>query len=307
MAEPRNELSVRQQDAGGDVWPEVKPLAAPDPRGRGRFILLIHGYNNAYQDAQAKYQTFLDHLGKYLNDHAPNRVNLEDVYKFYWPGDEKWGALSFASYPIEIGPAKDSARVLAKFVAGLWGPPGGQMEIFLIAHSLGNRLVLETLNLLRGRLPPGVVLRYACLMAAAVPVGRVDTHGELHDAAMSTSTLVLCSKDDTVLHWAFPLGETLAGEGFFPHAVGRVGEPTSLWTQRPQPMDGYLHKSYWSGEDKSGRETDQTSRQVLRIFGIPADNVIATASIPDRSLPTATGPAAGMIPGRTLPWRPTFG
>jgi hypothetical protein len=56
----------------------------------------------------------------------------DDMVRFYWPGDKSWGWLGVFAYPLEIGPAKKSARVLAKFLRTLPSP----VDLYLIAHSL---------------------------------------------------------------------------------------------------------------------------------------------------------------------------
>src|SRR5205807_6770364 len=90
------------------------------------------------------------------------RQIMPDVYRFYWPGDKSWGPFSFASYPLEIEPAKMSAKLLAQFVANLSGPGGGLIHVYLIAHSLGSRLVIELLHALTAAFSPQVRLEGIC-------------------------------------------------------------------------------------------------------------------------------------------------
>ncbi len=296
MPDPRNELSVRITDVGGGVNPNVRLVTNDNPFGHSRVVLLVHGYANAVKDARGSYDTFLTN---YANQWPARSPDLNNFFKFYWPGDKNWGPLRVLAYPLEIKPSKDSAKVLARYLSGLWGPSGTPIQIFFVGHSLGNRLVLEALRELKsGPVNSLVEIRYVCLMAAAVPVSKVDTNGELCGAALFTHTCILYSPDDLVLHLAFPIGETLALDAFFPRAVGRLGEPARQWTVSQQ-MAGYGHSDYWPSQ--------QTTLPVGNMLGLPTDNQIAASAIPARPLPAAAAPPPPQIPARATESRPPFG
>ena len=154
------------------------------------------------------------------------------IVAFYWPGDARLGKISFLSYPTEMGPARRSAELLANFLIPIRGPRGFPLQVILVCHSLGNRVALELIRVLGPPSGPGSLVQGLCLMAAAVPVAMVEDLSKLGRAARATRTRVLFSKSDTTLHWAFPPGETAAGEGFFPQAVGLFGNPIGLWADR---------------------------------------------------------------------------
>lgn len=286
-----NELSVREQSTGGDVAPEVTLSSAPFPQGRRRVVLLVHGYNNTETAARASYTDFTDDL---VNLGAGTSVLLGDLGKIYWPGDARLGPLSFISYPAEIKPAEDSAAVLARYLATLVGPGGTPTEIFLIGHSLGNRVILEMLERFADMpLPPTVEVPGGCLMAAAVRVAAVDSGGDLRaGATLWTRTLTLYSRDDRVLHWAFPLGETAAGEGFFPTAVGRFGQPGNLWTTR-QEMVGDDHSDYWGDP--------RTAALAARFLGVPVPIDIPANAISENAIPESPAPPDREILERQIP------
>lgn len=220
------------------------------PRAFARVLVLIHGYNNTEDDADASYAAFDDVFD-------PRARAFWPVAHFFWPGDKPWGALSRASYPMEIGAARDAARELATFLAALTGPHGTRPSVAFVAHSLGCRLLLELLHIATTSLQR-LDVPVACLMAAAVPVTRVDVNGALRAAAQSPRrAIVMHSPDDAVLKWAFRLGQLAAGEGFASRAVGRFGEPRrGLWAVSMPTRHG--HGDYWPSRDCA----DEVARQL---------------------------------------------
>jgi pimeloyl-ACP methyl ester carboxylesterase len=88
------------------------------------------------------------------------------------------------------------------------------VEVDFIGHSLGCRVILETLNILRDKARFRV--RHICLMAPAVPSEMLEPDGIYYDLLQSLSTdgtqvRVLRSMHDEVLHFAFPAGQAMAG------------------------------------------------------------------------------------------------
>lgn len=284
-----NELSVRTEASGGDVAPRVEHGPGGGPDGRTRVILLIHGYDNSIESARDAYKNFRNNFQTELATQAGAKSVLADMYEFFWPGDKAWPPLlHYLSYPLEIKLAVESGKSLARFLATLSGPGGVQVSVLLIAHSLGNRVLLEMLNELANQLqtqPNGVEIAGICLMAAAVPVSKVESGGKLHRVSTAARSCVLSSVDDTVLHYAFPPGETASGDAFWPTAVGRYGQPEGQWGTS-KPMPGYKHGDYWKKKetiDPVARFLGQTvpnrlSANSLRTNSI-ADAVFATNSI----------------------------
>lgn len=285
-------LDLRGPD--DSVLPEVKGTPLPPS---SRYVLLVHGYNNDRPHAEASYREFLKNTR--LDDGA--RV----VARVFWPGDKRWGDVSFASYPLEITPAIETAAVLDDYIALLPAPGPWPPEVTLVCHSLGNRVGFEivnraTLNLARPRIDYRL-----CSMAAATPVSFVEPGGRLMAGAIGlTGHFIMYSGGDWVLRGGFPIGETLAGEGFFPSAIGRQGKPTELWgtsfsreMRKGETGPKYGHGDYWPGVE---------SAALARRFvaGLPTAGVTARLTddntIPDRDTPTAT------ISGRSLPERPAF-
>ncbi len=176
------------------------------------------------------------------------------------------------------------------------------MEVSLVGHSLGCRVVLELLALWTGGMPPNIRLGTVALMAAVV-VRHVDQGGQLRAAAtLSDDTLVLHSEGDAVLHRAFPLGETAAGESFFPIAVGRFGGPLQTWKQH-FPMataaaKAYGHGSYWPG--------DESSHAVIAVLGGVPPGTIAQNRALENFPSTESSIASRPTPVRVLAAQPSF-
>ena len=130
-----------------------------------------------------------------------------------------------------------------------------------------------------------------CLMAAAVVVGDVQNKGRLNPAARSLRTRALFSEADKVLHWAFPPGETAAGAGFFPQAVGRFGNPVAIWNDRFD-LQPYDHGNYFPGLQTGTGVDDRSAQYVAQFLGaaIPlptASNQITANSLPpENSIPS---------------------
>jgi hypothetical protein len=174
-------------------------------------------------------------------------------------------------------------------------PGGWPLEVMLVCHSLGNRVGLELVRQYLNAICEGSTeklnYRAGCFMAAAVPVFMVDEGGDLRAAAEKVeSKLVLYSEADIVLHLAFPLGQTVAGEGILPLAVGRFGQPNAgLWIKRTDMGQyGYDHWYYWSHKE--------SANAVAAFLGLTVDNEIPSAVIPSHETPTNTEPMARTTP-----------
>jgi pimeloyl-ACP methyl ester carboxylesterase len=279
-------ISVREKASGGPVAPSVTEEGG-HLDGNDRVLILVHGYNNSFTDALDNYGVFFDHLA------ANFATYIGQTAEFFWPGDSPLKMISILSYPNQIEPAIESAQRLSVYLWNLKGARNGPMEVSLVGHSLGCRVVLELLALWTGGMPPNIRLGAVALMAAAVMVKHVDQGGQLRAAAtLSGNSLALHSQGDAVLHWAFPLGETAAGEGFFPTAVGRSGGPLQTWKQR-LPMataagKAYGHGSYWPG--------DESSNAVISVLGgVPPRTIAEIGAL--ENFPTSEN---------SIPSRPTL-
>jgi hypothetical protein len=290
------ELSVRKEPAGGAVADNVQVQGAVRPEGRRSLVLLIHGYANSQKQASGSFDSCISNLETAASQSNSNLIS--PIFKFYWPGDTKLPVISQLSYPWEIGPAVDSAAKLSTFLQGLAGPGATPVEVHLVSHSLGGRVVLEILKhfVAAGANSP-VLFRSMSLMAGAVPVRMAgDSKQLLRPALIPEKRQVLFSSSDLVLMIAFRLGETVAGEGFFPEAVGTHGHPNGMWQQ--QNLKGYEHWDYWPSALAAlylGSFLD------LPVPVPPPPNMIPLRAGPDeRSLPQSDIPARA-LQARSLP------
>ncbi len=291
-----NELSVREPgvEAGGSVGGVHFPSSSETLEGKGAAVLFVHGYNNSRSGARASFEGFVAAL-----ESASGRGSLPwPVFGVQWPGDEPNAAISAASYPLKIKVAQRAAEKIFEHLTGIFGPGGAPIILHVVAHSLGCRLTLELLDkLARGTPGANVIIRSVTLMAAAVPVGKVETDGRLRRGVDSVDRVcVLHSTGDSVLHWAFPLGQTAGGDGFFPTAIGRFGGPSGLW-MRAMSMSAegnlYGHSNYWQGAESAST--------AAAFMGVAVANAIPVSLTPSHELPPANSIGFHEVAERRLP------
>jgi len=269
------ELKLRLADSGGSVrQPDSQDL--DKLLGARRVLLLVHGYNNNFEFASKTAYPGFENLQREIagigpdGDYAPGWR----VCKVYWPGDADFGLVSALFYPWIIKNAPETGRALAALLHAAAGPE--RMEVALVSHSLGCRVVAELLKALPAG--SGASVTRVAFFAAALGTDKLEDKragslGEACDARVEDSVLSLYSGADSVLALAFPLGQTLApgDEGFMPVALGH-----ELWTSSAVPgvlsqaqNAGAGHGSYWGWEQKTrdgcGRRANEAARDVLRL------------------------------------------
>jgi hypothetical protein len=238
-----DELSVRTRDKGGRVY---RGIYFRGNRGRltdSRIIILVHGFNVDLEGAQETYKEFQKKLRVQV---APVPLGRYGTFVgFYWPGDHQSWALSVPTFPVRIPVAEEAGQQLAKFVRRYLRQ---DQEVFFIAHSLGCRVVLETLYAIADReedsgIKTRAVVRGAFLMAGAVPYDLCED-GELFKRRdPNLRDWVIHSVNDQVLAKAFPGGSWAAGEGRG-EAIGRHGWPPERWHRDVRTKLG--HGDYWT-------------------------------------------------------------
>jgi len=220
-------IDLRADPAGGNPVADVGDIrvrsdAEPNPNPAtpldsalvqsilGRDVLLgTHGFHVDRADGIAN----LSHWKEWL-DLGPNGI----LVGVLWPGDSRW--LPFVDYPFEGDEAIQSGRLLAQYLAGSFA---GAASLSFASHSLGARVMLETIRGLSG----SPKLKTLTLMAAAID----DTclADEYRSAAQGMQRVsVLSSACDDVLKWAFPGGNLLSGivtrgMPYWHGALGRYG------------------------------------------------------------------------------------
>jgi Alpha/beta hydrolase of unknown function (DUF900) len=237
-----SELSVRTQDKGGGVY---QGMYFRGERGRltdSRLIILVHGFNVDLAGAQQTYRKFCQDLSTQVGPTPLSRYGT--FIGFYWPGDHQAWAASVPTFPVRIPMTRDVGRQLAKFIHKCLGP---DQEVFFVAHSLGCRVVLDTLLAIAEIEDLGVKTRATVsgvfLMAGAVPYHLCEGGEPFKRRDPKLRDWVIHSAEDEVLAKAFPRGEWLVGEGGG-EAIGRHGWPPKRWHRSVLTKLG--HGDYWT-------------------------------------------------------------
>ena len=260
--DPALQISLRTRVEGGALRIPAEPIGRPDTLARRECLVLVHGFNQTDGQAARGYHGFRERQDAVF---APASGALDArLADAYWPGDAAWWWVfdhaDFLVYPRAVETAIDAAPPLAALVRQL----PNLVRVDFIAHSLGCRLVLETMRLLHAAGSPHI--GRVCLMAPAVPSEFLEYPERYYDLLTAledagTEIRVLHSLRDGVLHWAFPPGQALAGEASV-RALGRHGPTPGMpgWggrlTEREIVQAG--HGDYWghSGSDASKIATE---------------------------------------------------
>ncbi len=249
---PRWFLSTRAHSVGGPVAP-VKVLDA-DRLGfpgdltqelvnaiRGREVYFAtHGFEVNQNDG-------INHLSFWFGS---LKIGGAVPIGLLWPGDCVIPV--FVDYIVEGREAISSGELFAAFLNANFT---GAVDLSFASHSLGARVVLQTITGLSG----SVHVRRALLMAGAIDDDCLTN--EYAAAANSIEEIsVLASTRDDVLEFAFPLGNPLqgiidSGHPYHRAALGRTGPvgpypPGNRLQPNWQIPSGlaYGHHSYLPGE-----------------------------------------------------------
>lgn len=248
---PPLQFLLREKSEGGNILSPGKFADDIVAATRTSCVIMVHGFNNTDGEAASAYDGFRKRQQDAFNaTRAALDARLGDTF---WAGDADWGWFDFADFGVysrAIGHAHQAANEL---VALLERMPN-LIEVEFIGHSLGCRVVLETVHhlVMAGH---GPRIRRVCLMAAAVPMEKLEPGGDFYDtlatlAADGTQVFVMHSRQDKVLHFAFPLGQGMGGPGeHSSRALGREG-PDALMpgyhgTLDEMQMGGADHGDYW--------------------------------------------------------------
>ena len=195
----------------------------------GKHVLLgTHGFNVDRQEGIGSL-TAWEHL-----------LSLDEQTVFIgvlWAGDSRW--LPVLDYPIEGEEAIASARLLAPFLDEHFNRATG---LSFVSHSLGARMVLETISNLRREQVERLIL-----MAGAIDDNCLNR--EYKTAARKVREIsLLASPCDRVLQLAFPLGNPLAGiisrgHPYWHSALGYSG-PDAPYVSNLRP--GWLIPKAWN-------------------------------------------------------------
>lgn len=295
-------ITFRQDAVGGAIAdPEICPPEALQIRRQ--LVLLIHGFNNSESAAADDYQRFEDQMSALWA--VPRGSAADDrIIEVYWPGDADWGFAKPLAYMRSVPRAAEVGNALANLListAAIWGP----FEVDIVAHSLGCRVALELLLTVHNTPAPAVTISRIVFMAAAAATFTLDNDASArfraaYESSLQEGSVSLYSGADDVLRFAFPPGQTLAGEGFFPTAVGHAAWPVhgQLERMKPQEMPGAGHGSYWGGDAPDcSKQTATIAHDYLQI----PDAI--SREVPTRILAPRTPPTQLAIAPRAVPVR----
>ena len=250
-------LDVRLNPVGGELATQValnQGTSLADYAGiqldelkahiRGQHVLIAaHGFNVDRQDG-------ITHLSNW-----ERLLQLQPSSAFVgllWPGDSIWA--HGLDYPDEPKVADNAGLMLAPYIDANFG---GAASVSFASHSLGARLILQTVN--RMTTP----VRRVVIMAGAIDDDTLNT--EFQAAAAKVGVInVLSSKKDEVLSALFPLGNWLggiiaAGHPWWRAALGHTGPVTPWPTNFKAPFEmpdgwNYQHGDYLQIPDPQRRQ-----------------------------------------------------
>ncbi|MGB7548296.1 MAG: alpha/beta hydrolase [Terracidiphilus sp.] len=246
-------LDVRARWGGGDLGHDVLvmtgtnavdyaalPLSDLKSFIHGKDVLIgTHGFNVNRKDG-------IEHLSYW-----EGLLQLPACGVFVgllWPGDSE--SLHALSYPSEPKNATAAGDMIAKFVDENFGDAA---SISFVSHSLGARVVLQTISQM------SLPVRRAIVMAGAI--GDDCLTAEFASVPAKVEVIsVLASQEDEVLRWAFPLGDFAAEilghkHPWWESALGRFGpraRPQNYQAPCQIPKEwNYGHGNYLQDDPKA--------------------------------------------------------
>lgn len=158
-------------------------------------LLVVHGYNNTFDYAIKSIDEVNSSIGKMKNTQGSPLYDL--VIGYVWPGYDNF---------IEYGLAVEHADALKSRVRKhLIDLNQVSAKVDILAHSLGNRVMLEALNFCDSALPSPLIRNFFA-MAPAVDATAIQKNGTLTQAVSNCKNLfVLHSNKDDVLKLLYPL------------------------------------------------------------------------------------------------------
>lgn len=273
-------LDFRDRDIGGAVLPGLLTAsgmthtqALDALRLEKRVVFLLHGFKVNRCVGKMVLGNLAHDLGALSNT---------GLIAVLWPGDH---ALGFLSYPFEGRDADDTARELAEFInLNL----NSSTPISFVAHSLGARVAMETAKQLEDSNP----IENVCLMAAAIDDYSVSAWANYRAVVQAAKTVaVLSSRKDTVLRYAYPIGDLLQAfiylrdtyglalgyGGPRPHSNG--GVPDSLFHCAIPSQLKVCHDDYLRSDNANckQRSAAKFARQVISGRSLPHYSTCAEA------------------------------
>jgi len=189
---------VDLDSASGDARVSIEQI-----KGK-KILLLVHGFNNPEGKSIPAYRLAHEQIST-LKD-ANNDPLYDVVVGYLWPGYE---------HTFEYFLAKDNARHLAeKLKSHLEVLSDASTALDIMAHSMGNYLVLQALNYPHMHDSRKLVANFFS-MAAAVEDKSIEKDQKFdHSIGHCQDVFVFYSKNDEVLKWAFRTAELVSALGY---------------------------------------------------------------------------------------------
>jgi esterase/lipase superfamily enzyme len=108
-------------------------LSSTETHGKN-ILLLVHGYNNDPEEALNTYRLINIHLSSFA--HQPKLYDL--IIGYLWPGDDS--SLEYYDAKRHVSKLAKTMRSHLEFLSA------SAARVDVLAHSMGNRLMLEALN-----------------------------------------------------------------------------------------------------------------------------------------------------------------
>lgn len=300
LKRPRGVLSLRTAREGGKLADAVSEVSnGVGIRNAKSATILIHGYNVTKRWADIAYANFVKDI---------DTTQLGEMYWVYWPGDySSNGVVATAAYTEIVKRMDKIAEKLSAHIGGstLKTP----LKLRVIAHSLGCRVALETLDRLHRRGATGDVrpnrIDHVALMAAAVARFRLMGHVHEDDdlrkpISRAKSAHIYRSYHDRVLASVFRPGQMFEAKSTKTKhaelaAVGRRGisgdrrnpgtAPAGLGSAK-DTITILGHGEYWDSRPVRGtiKSNLPTNRRLVVGRGVEPRNVDPTRVDPVTSL-----------------------
>jgi pimeloyl-ACP methyl ester carboxylesterase len=157
-----NRIMLRSRVPGMVVASRAEVGGSPRELRRPRLTLLVHGYRTDEDRAEKGYVAF----ERRLREAGISNAALGSVWHVHWPADHRRPLVARLSYSARVPVAETAGRRLKDLLATL----STAQEVRLVGHSLGCRLVLETIRYVREDVGyDGARIAAVVLLAAAVP------------------------------------------------------------------------------------------------------------------------------------------
>lgn len=286
MDQRLNEFTAREDRGSGTVARVVRRRGLKSAYTSPELVILIHGFNVPQERAAESLEGFWRRLRSSLGSRGRK---LPPAFAFYWPGSHENWALSAATFTARIGVADDAGKLLGTLLTKL----RPSQRVILIGHSLGCRVLLQALTHVADQKAAchteSAEVPVACLLAAAVPVGRCVDGERFSSAVIKNNVEALHSRSDRVLQFFFAPGQHLF-ERDKAEAVGRNGGPPRRWG--PRHDMGLGHGHYLT--------SDRAADEVARIIDPRLSWAIGSWYLPGEELPEARKLARRDVPSRSI-------